>query len=212
MSKAWIRLAGVAVLSFGTLLTGCKDNTGKTADAKDPAKAATPAPATPATQPAAVATGTGNAEAPEANPLFLLPPSKGPAAHQFQQLTLLRSGPSGDLEMQLTGDGIYRIRDHGRGKSYSGDGKLEAPQIAEWAELLKDWESLKDSYLPDPFDKDSDDKIEIIYGGKKVAAPAKGKDNPKSFNAAYKKLLDLNEQSAKEAAAANAAAEPAKTN
>jgi hypothetical protein len=156
-----------------------------------------------ATQPAAVDvplphTGPGTS-GPDAgsNALFTVPPSRGPVAHRFQQLTLIRSGPSGDLEMQLTGDGIYRIRDHGRGKSYSGGGKLEDAQIAEWATLLKDWETLKDRYLPDPAPADAD-KVEIIYGGKKVVAAGNGKDNPKPFADAYRKLLELNEQAKKE--------------
>ncbi|HEX8913921.1 MAG TPA: hypothetical protein VF796_16350 [Humisphaera sp.] len=164
-----------------------------------PAKPETPAGPPVVSEVAPNVAGTAGPEA-GSNALFTVPPSRGPVAHKFQQLTLLRSGPSGDLEMQLTGDGIYRIRDHGRGKSYSGDGKLEDAQIAEWATLLKDWETLKDSYLPTPAPTDVD-KVEIIYGGKKVVAPGGGKENPKAFDAAYKKLLDLQAQSMKESEA-----------
>lgn len=149
-------------------------------------------PTLPATRPASeVATTEAGL-----NPLFTLPPSKGPAAHQFQQITLLRSGPSGDLEMQLTGDGIYRIRDHGRGKSYSGDGKLTDAQISEWANLMKNWESLKETYIVAGTPTDGD-KIEIIYGGKKVVVNSAAKDNPKEFVEAYQRLLALAAESQK---------------
>lgn len=140
------------------------------------------------------------------NPLFTLPPSKGPAPHKFSQISLNRSGPSGDLEMQLTGDGIYRIRDHGRGNSYSGNGQLTPEQIKQWAEAMKDWDSLKEDYRADPKAKDGD-TIEILYGGKRVVASSNGKDNPKVFTDAYKRLLDLNEQSKKEAGVTEAAPE-----
>jgi hypothetical protein len=142
---------------------------------------------------------------PGVNPLFTLPPSKGPEPHKFSQISLNRSGPSGELEMQLTGDGIYRIRDHGRGRSYSGNGQLTAEQIAEWAAAMKDWESLKEDYRADPKAKDGD-TVEILYGGKRVVANIADKENPKTFTDAYKRLLDLNEQAKKEAGEA----EPAK--
>jgi hypothetical protein len=145
----------------------------------------------PAASPAAAAGAAAAAEPSGdagASSLYTLPPSKGPAAHQFRQVTLLRAGPAGDLEMQLTGDGIYRIRDHGRGKSYAGSGQLGEPELAAWAELFKDWESLKESYLPSPPPADAD-KVEIIYGGKKVVAAAGGTDNPKAFTDAYNRLL-----------------------
>jgi hypothetical protein len=181
--------------------------------AKPPETPATPETTDPASAPITPAKPGDVVAATEPNPLFTLPPSKGPAAHQFKQVTLLRGGPSGDLEMQLTGDGIYRIRDHGRGRSYSGNGKLTDEQIAQWADLMKDWKSLKPSYLPDDFAKDADDKIEIIYDGDKVVAAGKGKDTPKTFTEAYKRLLALNEQSQKETEAATAApAETPKTN
>jgi hypothetical protein len=145
------------------------------------------------------------------NPLFTLPPSKGPAAHKFKQLTLDRSGPSGALEMQLTGDGIYRIRDHGRGNSYAGDGKLTDEQINTWAAAMKDWESLKEDYRSDPKSTEGD-KIEIYYGGKRVVINTADKDNPKIVTDAYKRLLDLNEQSKKEnGSAAETPAAPAPT-
>jgi hypothetical protein len=200
-------VAGVALVAGG----GCtKEDAGTPGSAKSG-----PAPTVPAaTQPsadaasaAAAASAAGTTPAatePGGNALFTLPPSKGPAPHQFQPVTLMRSGPSGDLEMQLTGDGIYRIRDHGRGKSYSGDGKLTDEQVAEWAAGMKDWESLKDKYIPDPPPADAD-TVEIIYGGKKVVASSAGKDTPKAFADAYQRLLGLNEQAKKEAAAAEAA-------
>lgn len=186
-------------LTFGVGLAaaGCKPE-----PAAPPATAATSAssaaeqpeaPSTPvATQPASTSSGeTG------VNPLYTLPPSQGPAVHAFAQVTLLRSGVSGDLEMQLTGDGIYRIRDHGRGQSYAGNGRLEEAQIAEWAALMKDWESLKDNYVPTPAPENAD-KIDIMYGGKKVSFSTEGKDNPALAQEVYKRMLALNEQSKKE--------------
>ncbi len=116
----------------------------------------------------------------------------------FKQVTLLRSGVSGDLEMQLTGDGIYRIRDHGRGQSYAGNGKLEDAAIAEWAKLMTGWDKLKDSYVPDPAPKDGD-KIDIMYDGKKVSFSTVGKDNPPQVLEVYKRMLGLSELSKKEA-------------
>lgn len=166
-----------------------------------PAPGEVPAKVVPATQAANGVTPPAEAGV---NPLFTLPPSKGPAPHKFQQLTLDRSGPSGTLEMQLTGDGIYRVRDHGRGNSYAGDGKLTDAQIEEWANAMKGWESLKDDYRADPKSKDGD-TVEIFYGGKRVVINTAGTDNPKIVTDAYKRLLDLNEQSKKEAAAAEAA-------
>ncbi|MDB5296862.1 MAG: hypothetical protein JWO31_2845 [Phycisphaerales bacterium] len=160
------------------------------------AVAAAVAPASAPSDAAQVAPG---AEA-GLDPLFTLPPSKGPAAHQFRQVTLLRSGPSGDLEMQLTGDGIYRIRDHGRGRSYAGDGQLDPAQLAGWADTFKDWDSLKDNYVPSPA-PESADTVQILYGGKKVVAAVGAKETPKAFAEAYDKLLALNERAKREAAA-----------
>jgi hypothetical protein len=209
----WCLGAAVVIASGCSKEGGDAPAAGKTS----PGPATPAAASAPATTPAAgqggPATAGASASAPSAagepsvNPLFTLPPSKGPAPYQFQQVTLLRSGPSGDLEMQLTGDGIYRIRDHGRGKSYSGDGKLAEPQIAEWAAAMKDWELLKDRYVPTPPPADAD-TVEIIYGGKKVVANPVDKDTPAAFTTAYKRLLDLDAQSRKEATAAEAAAPP----
>src|SRR5688572_8510332 len=121
MSKAFIRLT--LALAVGAVVAGCSkqqtvNNETKPADktgtaTTQPTAGSASADATPATQPT-----TGETRL---SPTYTLPPSRGPAAHKFQQVTLLRSGPSGDLEMQLTGDGIYRIRDHGRGQSYAGN-------------------------------------------------------------------------------------------
>ncbi|QOV91965.1 hypothetical protein [Humisphaera borealis] len=204
MAKAIFRF-GLAMV-IGTAAVGCKEEpvavtnpaTNPVAASTQPAAAPAAPTAGPATLPtstdAAPASGSGN------DGLFTLPPSKGPAAHAFKQVTLLRSGVSGDLEMQLTGDGIYRVRDHGHGQSYSGSGKLEEAQIAEWATLMKDWESLKDSYVPTPA-PDNADKVDIMYGGKKVSFSTAGKENPAVVSEVYKRLLALNEQSKKESGA-----------
>jgi hypothetical protein len=171
---------------------------------------AAPAASPPAANPGAVAqanapipvapaaTSPSPATEPGANPLFTLPPSKGPAPHKFQQLSLLRTSANGDLnlEMQLTGDGIYRIRDHTHNRSYAGSGELTPEQIADWAAALKDWESLKDSYVPKPAPKDVE-TVDIIYDGKKVSAITSDRDLPKTFAEVYKRLLDLNEQGRK---------------
>jgi hypothetical protein len=203
MTKACVHIAfGLCV---GFAVVGCKEQggTGGPSSAAPSTQPAGTSAAVPSTVPATTA-----AAEPGANSLFTLPPSKGPAAHKFQQVGLMRSGPSGDLEMQLTGDGIYRIRDHGHGRSYAGDGKLTDDQIAQWAEAMKGWEALKESYLPSPVPATAD-TVEIMYGGKKVVADGLAKDNPKTFAVAYQRLLDLNEQVKKEAAA-DSAAEPAK--
>lgn len=189
MGKEMIRL-GLAAL-VGLSAVGCK----KEQVASNPATSPVMVPVTvgsegvPVSQPAGGDSGS--------NPLFTLPPSKGPAAHAFKQVTLLRSGVSGDLEMQLTGDGIYRIRDHGRGQSYAGNGKLEDADIAGWAALMADWESLKDNYVPDPAPSNAD-KIDIMYGGKKVSFSTGGKDNPPLVLEVYKRMLVLNDLSRKE--------------
>ena len=211
MAKEFARLGFALLVCIALATTGCtkEPTTGGNGATPSAATRPTDAGATPADATAA-APSTAPAAAGEAglNPLYTLPPSKGPAPHQFRQVTLLRSGPSGDLEMQLTGDGIYRIRDHGRGQSYAGSGKLEDAEVAVWAEVFKDWESLKDSYLPDPAPAAAD-KVRIVYGGKTVVAAAGHKDTPKPFAEAYNRLLALNEQSKKEAGVTDAPAKDA---
>jgi hypothetical protein len=202
MSKQFLVLA--LGLCVGLVAAGCKSESGSpTASNKPAAAPGTPAAAAnpdnvnkPGINPTA-------ATEPGVNPLFTLPPSKGPAPHKFQQVSLLRTSATGELnlEMQLTGDGIYRIRDHTNGRSYAGNGELTKEQIADWAVAMKDWESLKDSYLPTPAPKGVE-TVDIIYDGRKVSAIASDKDLPKTFAEAYKRLLDLNEQGRKEAGVA----------